>query len=101
MTNAIAAINYLDPENPEAAENYVSDRAADAAALLNEMRWEKRLTGALRAEIYGHSILWDIKGVLHSGKHSGCYEMRVKGDDEPYAYLSLQQVLAYVLAANW
>jgi hypothetical protein len=85
-----------------AANTYVALRAKDAAQLLNEMQWNPgSVNGVLQCRIYGHSILWDVAGVLHAGKHAGLYEVLFNGEDDPEAYLTLAQVLAMVLAKNW
>jgi hypothetical protein len=96
----LTAYDFVD--DAPAAATYVALRAKDAAQLLSEMRWMPgNVTGTLRCSIYGHSILLDITGVLHAGKHAGCYEVLFHGEDEPEAYLTLAQVLAMVLAKNW
>ena len=89
-----------------AANAYITLRAKDAAQLLSEMRWMPGpVTGTLQCLIYGHSILWDVEGVLHAGKHAGLYEVLFNGESchegDPEAYLTLAQVLAMVLAKNW
>jgi hypothetical protein len=96
----LVSSDFIDA--PLAANTYVALRAKDAAQLLSEMRWVPgNITGTLRCSIYGHSILLDVTGVLHAGKHAGCYEVLFHGEDEPEAYLTLAQVLAMVLAKNW
>lgn len=82
-----------------AAATYVALRAADAAKLLSELCWEHHMTGVLRAEIYGHRILWDITGaMLHPFKTE--YEILPQGADD-IELGNLQQVLAFILAKNW
>ena len=99
FTPLSGAALYLD--STEESEKYVSTRAADAAALLSELKWEPRLSGTLRASIYGHSIVWDIDGRLHAPHHAGCYEVLFNNEEDPYCFLTLQQVLAAILAKNW
>lgn len=91
------AIEYFD--DAAAAASYVSTRAADAAALLNEIKWAPHMTGVLRAEIYGHSILWDITGNTLHAFHTD-YELLPKGEDDPVLG-TMHQVLAYILVRNW
>lgn len=92
------AIDFF--EDAEAAAAYVTLRAADAAKLLNELHWASgRMSGVLHAEIYGHSILWDVKGTaLHAFRTE--YEILPCGAED-YALGNLQQILAFVLAKNW
>ena len=91
------AFDYF--EDAAAAADYVSVRAKDAAELLSGLKWTHHMTGVLRAEIYGHSILWDVKGdALHAFKTE--YEILPRGEDD-YALGNLQQVLAFILATNW
>lgn len=92
------AIDYF--QDPAAAAAYVTLRAADAAKLMNELHWAPGwMTGVLRAEIYGHSILWDVKGTtLHSFRTE--YEVLPCGAED-YELGDLRQVLAFVLAKNW
>ena len=72
----LVSSDFID--DPFAADTYVALRAKDAAQLLSEMRWVPgNITGTLRCSIYGHSILLDVTGVLHAGKHAGCYEVHV------------------------
>lgn len=100
-TNTLhAAETYLD-DAPLAAR-YVAIRASEAAALLNELSglWKPRMDGVLRAEIYGHSILWDLGGNRLHAFHTN-YEVLPKGADDIVLCDTLQQVLAYVLAKNW
>ena len=83
------------------ASAYVAQRGADAAKLLSELEWRSHLTGVLRAKLYGHSILWDITGVLHAWDHRGKYEVLFNGEDDPDCSLTLEQLLACILAKNW
>jgi len=99
----LVSSDFID--DPLAANAYVALRAEDAAQLLSELRWMPgNVTGTLQCRIYGHSILWDIKGVLHP-EHAGLYEVLFNGEScyerDPEAYLTLAQVLAMVLAKNW
>jgi hypothetical protein len=93
----------MDCETGETfAKIYVARRAEDAAKLLSEMQWVKgNIDGTLQCRIYGHSILWDVTGVLHAGNHVGKYEVLFNGEDEPEAYLTLAQVVGAVLGKNW
>ena len=91
------AIDYFS--DADAAATYVARRAEDAAALLSALRWEHYMTGVLRAEIYGHNILWDVKGTALHAFHTE-YEMIPKGADD-IELGNLQQVLAFILAKNW
>ena len=92
------AIDFF--EDAEAAAAYVVERATDAAQLLSELRWASGcMTGVLRAEIYGHSILWDVKGTTLHAFHTE-YEVLPCGADD-YELGNLQQVLAFILAKNW
>jgi len=90
---------YAFFEDAAAAADYVSVRAEDAAELLSVLKWTPHMIGVLRAEIYGHSILWDVKGTaLHAFRTE--YEILPRGADD-YELGNLQQVLAFVLATNW
>lgn len=93
----------LDCETGESfARQYVLRRAEDAAELLSELQWRPGpLTGTLQACIYGHSVLWDVKGTLHAFDHADKYEVLFAGEDEPEAYLTLAQVVGAILAKNW
>jgi len=96
----LVSSDFID--DPLAANTYVALRAEDAAQLLSELRWMPgNVTGTLQCRIYGHSILLDVTGVLHAGKHAGLYEVLFNGEDDPVAYMTLAQVLAMVLAKNW
>jgi len=84
------------------AKIYVARRAEDAAKLLSEMQWKPGcISGVLQCRIYGHSILWDVRGELHACNHVNKYEMLASGEDEPYTHLTLTQVLGAVLGRNW
>ena len=91
------AIDYF--YDAPAAAIYVTQRAADAAKLLSELKWHRQMEGVLRAEIYGHSILWDVKGTTLHICHTE-YEILPQGEDD-YELGNLQQVLAFILARNW
>ncbi len=96
----LIAYDFVD--DAPAAATYVALRARDAAQLLSELSWMPgNVTGTLKCRVYGHSIVWDVTGVLHAGEHAGLYEILLNGEDEPEAYLTLAQVLAMVLAKNW
>lgn len=93
------ALDYFDDDAVAAAAAYVTSRAADAGMLLQELKWQPHMEGVLRAEIYGHSILWDVQGnALHSWNTE--YEVLPRGEDD-YVLGNLQQVLAFLLARNW
>lgn len=98
---AVSALDFFNHEDGVAiAAEYVMLRAVDAAALLSSMAWAPGCTtGTLRCEIYGHSIVWDVRGdALHT--FATAYEVLPKGADD-YELGNLQQVLAFVLARNW
>jgi hypothetical protein len=50
----------------------------------------------MRAELYGHSVVWDITGHLCGGH---AYEIKPLHDDIERG--NLVQVVAYILATNW
>lgn len=84
-----------------AAAAYVTRRAGDAAKVLNLLKWSEQpcVHGVLRAELYGHSILWDVTGTKLHTFHTE-YEVLPKGADD-YELGNLQQVVAFILARNW
>lgn len=94
-----SADDYFNPViGQRAAVEYVARRYVDAAALRSTMQWTPYIDGVMRCEIYGHAILWDVRGtVLHPGAE---YEMTPLGSGGHMAG-SLQQVLAFILARNW
>lgn len=94
-----AADDYFNPViGQRAAVDYVARRYIDAAALRSTMQWTPYIDGIMRCEIYGHAILWDVRGtVLHPGAE---YELTPLGASAPLTG-SLQQVLAFILARNW
>jgi hypothetical protein len=99
---SLFAVDFLCPEAEQDAANYIVKRGVDTAALLGDMRWEPAcVTGVFRCEIYGHSILWDVSGNLHAGSHEGKYEILRKGAEDIDCYLTLPQVLAFLLAKHW
>lgn len=100
-TQFVSADTFVyDIEAPYLAGQYVAKRREDAAKLLNEFQWHPGLMpGTLRAELYGHSILWDITGSqLHAGQTD--YEVLPQGSTDPWCG-TLQQVLAWLLAKHW
>lgn len=99
----ISADLMLDNEvGHAAAAAYVTEYATAAAALVSAMRWVPATTGVLRCTLYGHSILWDVKGdALHDHSDpNGYYELLAAGAREPKAFLTLAQVVAYTLFTN-
>lgn len=98
----MSAKNYLAYLAADMARDYVRQRRAEAQQLLCDMKWHPGLVrGTMRCKLYGHSILHDIEGVLHAYDHVGKYEILPNGEDDPVADLSLNQVLAFLLARNW
>jgi hypothetical protein len=86
----------------EDAVAYITNRASDAAELLSTMQWQPgNVTGVLQCKIYGHSILWDVSFNLHAGDHRGLYEVLWRGGDDVDCFLTLEQVVATILARNW
>lgn len=100
MTSPILiADDYFNPViGPRAAVEYVARRYVDAADLRSTLQWTPYIDGIMRCEIYGHTILWDVRGtVLHPGAE---YELTPRGTSGTLTG-SLQQVLAFILARNW
>ena len=73
------------------AADYVTNRMGDAAKLMSELQW-RPLWNTMQAHVYGHSVVWVIGGL---------YEILPKDESEPIRFLTLDQVLAYILAKNW
>lgn len=96
MTTPVRAADAYS--NHDTAVEYVARRYIDAAALRSTLQWTPYIDGIMRCEIYGHAILWDVRGtVLHPGAE---YELTPLGASVPLTG-SLQQVLAFILARNW
>ena len=95
----VGADDYL--HSSTLALEYTKRRWEDAERLLPMLQFNTHLTGAGRAVIYGHSIIWDIAGGLNGPRHVGLFEILPRGEDDPVSYLQLHQVLAFILAKNW
>jgi hypothetical protein len=93
----VGARQYLVLESD--ARRYVCERRFDAAMLMNGIFWETNHDPfVMRANVYGHSIIWYMNSTTTL---RGTYEILPHGETEPYQYLVLEQVLAFILARNW
>ncbi len=95
----VGARQYLVEESD--ARRYVRERQVDAALLMNGVIWyaDECNPNIMRFELYGHSVLWYFDS--HARLERGTYEILPHGEAEPYQYLVLEQVLAFILARNW
>ena len=100
------AMDYLYAGMEDAANEYIKRRANDAAQLAAEIKWLPRMSGVLRCEIYGQSILWDVGGAALHAIEQSHYEIvdlkRLHTEDaDPTVVFSFNQILAYLLARFW
>ena len=80
---------------------YVAFRSKDAAQLMSEMQWAPGpITGTLQCSIYGHSILWDPRHVLHAGDWCD-FEVKPLLGADIECFEDLTGLIAWLLRKNW
>ena len=95
-----SADDFAYSEGESAAAEYVAKRCVDAAKLMSEMTWSAHSEGVMECRLYGHSILWDIRGDRLHAFHTN-YEVMWRKADDIDLYATLQQVVACILMKNW
>lgn len=91
----------LHGEDVRLAAVYCNQRQRDFESLRKQMVFQPgHMPGTLQCWIYGHSILLEvIPCTLHAMPCLG--EVLFKGDDDPYVFTDLRQVIAAILMKNW